>query len=118
MVTSSSPWALTGGMTRMMTPGGACRHIVLPRRVLEMTNSWWTLCRSLLRHTGLADLLQLLDVPLGNGHAGEELLHMDAVAASVGTRPGACRRAMRRSCRSWCFIASSGASGHLEEDLR
>ncbi len=31
-------------------------------------------------------VLQLLDVPLGDGHAGKKLLHMDAVAASVDLR--------------------------------
>ena len=43
-----------------------------------------------------AGVLQQLDVPLGDGHAGEKLLHMDAVAASIDLCPGACWWTMRR----------------------
>ena len=41
-------------------------------------------------------VLQLLDVPLGDGHAGKKLLHMDAVAASIDFCPGACWWTVRR----------------------
>ena len=62
-------------------------------------------------------VLQLLDVPLGDGHAGKKLLHMDAVAASVGLRSWTRWWTMRGPWRSWRAVSASSA-GHLEEDPR
>ena len=117
----------TDSRTLVITSRGlrtARGHILLPRCELQGIDIEVSSCMALsaevnscMALTG-AGVLQLLDVPLGDGHAGKELLHMDAMAASVGICPGAGRRAMRWPCRSWRSIASSSASlCHLLEDL-
>ncbi len=77
-------------------------HILLPRCELQGIDIEVNSCMALsaevnscMALTG-AGVLQLLDVPLGDGHAGEELLHMDAVVASIDLGPGACWWAVRR----------------------